>query len=130
MYGGDNGMRDAIMNPALFFPFSETSYFAIPWGEWYDTRGDSGQRPPAAPREQMELYDRIRATLDRDEQRRLFAQLLAIAREEFYALGTVLPQGNFNVVQNDFGNVPDSFPDASLYPEPGPTRPEQYFVQS
>jgi peptide/nickel transport system substrate-binding protein len=34
----------------------------------------------------------------------------------------------YNVVQDSLHNVPKSVPEAWLYPDPGPTRPEQFFV--
>lgn len=130
LWGGDNGMRDAIINPELFFPASVGSYFALRWGQWYETRGRTGERPPAAARKQMELYDEVIATIEMEKRNRLFKELLTISREEFYVLGTALPEGNYNIVQNNFRNVPHSFPDASVYPDPGPTMPEQYYVEA
>lgn len=75
----------------------------------------------------MDLYDQLKATVDEEDRRALFMEILGIAREEFYAIGIVKPAVGYNIVQNSMYNVPSSVPEAWLYPDPGPTRPEQYF---
>ena len=84
-------------------------------------------KPPAAARRQMQLYDELHATLDEDEQARIMGEILDIAQEEFYVIGTSLPPESYGIVKNNFHNVPDMY-DAALYPQPGPTNPEQYFI--
>jgi peptide/nickel transport system substrate-binding protein len=77
----------------------------------------------------MELYHQLEATSDPEVQAELMNEILEIAAEEFYAIGTVLPAPGYGIVRNNFRNVPESMPSAWLYPNPGPTRPEQYFVE-
>ena len=128
MYDGNAGLQDALLDPTWYFPSSTGSFFAVEWAKWYTTAGKSGMEPPAYAREQMELYDRVKVTIDQQEQRELFMRILRIAQEQFYAIGLVLPAVGYNVVQNTMHNVPKSVPEAWLYPDPGPTRPEQFFV--
>jgi len=131
---GDGGLRDALLDPRWYFPFSDASTFALAWQAWYNTRGAEGriegvqpEEPPAATKRQMELYDQLRATSDPAEQQRLFMEILDIAAEEFYVMGVTLPAATYAVVKNDFQNVPATMPYAWLYPMPAPTNPEQYF---
>lgn len=57
-------------------------------------------------------------------------RILDIAAETFWAIGISLPVGGYGIVKNNFHNVPASMPDSFVYPTPGPTNPEQYFVTS
>jgi peptide/nickel transport system substrate-binding protein len=129
MYDGNAGLRDALLDPTWYFPYGGGSYFAVDWATWYTSGGKSGAEPPAYAREQMELYNAVQATIDPQEQRDLFMQILRIAQEQFYVIGLVLPAVGYNVVQDSMHNVPKSVPEAWLYPDPGPTRPEQFFVE-
>jgi ABC-type transport system substrate-binding protein len=125
MDDGDGGLIP-YLNPGWYLPAAGTS-MAIRWAQWYDSAGAEGEEPPAPQKRQMELFDQVKATLDEDERVRLFAEILKIAEEEFYVIGTARTTQQYNIVQNDFHNVPDPFLDGSSYPEPGPTNPEQYF---
>jgi ABC-type transport system substrate-binding protein len=124
---GDGGGKDVTIEARWYFPFSLESNHAIPWAEWYISRGQSGQEPPEAAKRQMELYDELHATINEDEQAKIMAEILDIAQEEFYVIGTSLPPESYGVVKNNFHNVPEMY-DAALYPQPGPTNPEQYFI--
>jgi peptide/nickel transport system substrate-binding protein len=44
-------------------------------------------------------------------------------------IGTTLPPNGYGIVKNNFYNVPAIFPNAWLYPHPGPTNTFQYFIE-
>lgn len=127
VWTGDGGLRDGLLNPGWFFPFS-TNGWAPLWARWYQSGGESGEEPIGPVREQMRLYDEVKKSVDPGRQRELFMAMLEIAREEFWVIGTILPVGLFGTVRNDFRNVPEWIPGSWLYPSPGPTRPEQYYI--
>ncbi|MDQ3251308.1 MAG: ABC transporter substrate-binding protein, partial [Actinomycetota bacterium] len=127
VWTGDGGGKDVTIEARWYFPFSNESNYALPWAEWYYSRGESGEEPPEAAKRQMELYDELHATLDEDERARIMGEILDISKEEFYVIGTSLPPESYGVVKNNFHNVPEMY-DAALYPQPGPTNPEQYFI--
>lgn len=130
MDDGDSGLLP-ILGPTWYFPYVDAdSAFAVLWARWYQTKGKNGEKPPPGPRHQMEIYDELLQTADRKKQHDLFMQILKIAQEEFYVIGTALSHGEYNIVQNDFHNVADPMIDGSSYPEPGPTNPEQYFRET
>ena len=54
----------------------------------------------------MELFDQIKATGDLDLQAELMAELLAIAKEEFYVMGINSNPGGYGIAKNYFRNVP------------------------
>lgn len=126
VWSGDGGLGNEILAPVWYLPWSWT--FASRWRDWYVTRGADGDEPPEPARRQFELYDHVKASIDPDERHEAFTELLAIAKREFWVIGTVLPVGTYGTVQNTFYNVPNFMPASWEYPTPGPTRPEQYFV--
>jgi len=127
VWNGDGG-RDAMLEPRWYFPFSNESMFAIPWAQWWRGVPDSPE-PHEAARRQMDLYDTLRGTADPEEQVSLMEAILEIAADEFYAFGIALPPTGFGIASNRLGNTPTAMPDAWLWPTPGPTNPEQFFVR-
>jgi ABC-type transport system substrate-binding protein len=130
VWTGDGGMRDAILEPRWYFPFSAESNFALRWAAWYTSRGADGDEPTEAAKQQMSLYDKLRAEIEYSKRRDYLMQILDIAAEQFWVIGTVLPVGNFGIQTDNFHNVPKSMIAGGLYPTPGPTYPEQYYMTS
>jgi peptide/nickel transport system substrate-binding protein len=127
IWGGDGGL-DVILEPRWYFPYSGESNFAEAWQFWYN--GDPrGEEPLEAPKRQMELYDQLKATADPEEQTALMNEILAIAQEQFYAIGISLPAPGYGIQKNNFFNVPASMPGAWLYPNPSPTNTFTYFIE-
>jgi len=77
----------------------------------------------------MELYRQLTATADPEQQKALMQQILQIAQEEFWAIGTVLPTPGSGLVKNNFHNVPESMLAAWIWPTPGPSDPVQYWKE-
>jgi peptide/nickel transport system substrate-binding protein len=123
---GDGGL-EVLLVPQFYFPYGTQVQFAMLWGEWYESQGEQGERPPEAPRRQMELYDRIQTTIDEDEQVSLMEELLRITREEFYIIGVNLTPEGYGIVKNDFRNVPETIVDSYWYGSLHNTNPEQYY---
>jgi peptide/nickel transport system substrate-binding protein len=128
VFNGFTGMANAAMLDARwYFPHNAESNFAIPWATWFMSNGADGEKPPPAPLKQMRLYREMLRTPDIDEAKRIFAEILRIAKEEFYVIGTVMPTEAYGIAGNDFHNVP-SMPVSWIYPDPGPARPEQFYL--
>ncbi|MEQ7126054.1 ABC transporter substrate-binding protein [Actinopolymorpha sp. B11F2] len=128
VWQGDVGGMDPRLEPRYYMPYRDESNFALAWAEWYQTKGAGGEEPPAAVREQMRLYDQMAATADPAEQDQLLRDVIAMAREQFYAIGIALPPKGYCIRRTDFHNVPATMMIESDYPEPGPSNPEQYFT--
>jgi peptide/nickel transport system substrate-binding protein len=131
VWGGDGGL-DVVLEPRWYFPYSNESNFAQAWRTWYNPMANprtAPEEPPQATRKQMELYDQLKATADERQQADLMKQILDIAADQFYVLGISLPPRNYGIVKNNFHNVPQTMPNAWLYPHPAPTNPSQYFVE-
>ena len=129
---GGGGLNDAILDPRWYFPGSGESNYAIAWFVWYaDPANPQAEpmEPPARTQEQMALYDEIAASPDPAVQNDLFNEILAISQEIFYAIGVSLPSPGYGIKKVNLKNVPPVMPSAWLYPNPAPTRPEQYFFE-
>lgn len=127
---GDGGLLDGLLDPRYYFPSHTGSNWGVPWANWYNNAGDPKEQPPPRIAEQMTLYDQLRATPEDEARKEIFRQILAISKEEFWLIGTVLPMGGYGIVKNSFRNVYEPMPVSAVYPEPGPSRPEQYFHAS
>ena len=127
IWGGDGGAGDMFLDPRLLFPFSNESIYAVPWAYWFQ-KDPRGEEPPAATKEQMDLYNQIKSTGDVNKQTELMKKLIEISADQFYVIGISLPPNDYGLVRNDFYNVPKSMPGAWQYPNPAPTNPEQYFT--
>ncbi|MDF0603972.1 ABC transporter substrate-binding protein [Psychromarinibacter sp. C21-152] len=131
--GGGAG-QEVVLDPRWWFPSNNDSYYWAPaWTAWYlgadpEASQVKPQEPPAPAKKQMELYGQLQASADADEQTRLMNEILDIAAEEFWTMGISWPAAGYGVKKTNFLNVPDSMPASWVYPTPGPTNPEQYFI--
>jgi peptide/nickel transport system substrate-binding protein len=126
---GDGGL-DVILEPRYYFPFNDESNWAETWQLWFNNpEGELAEEPAPAAQEQMDLYNQLKATSDPAQQNELMGQILQIAADEFWCIGISLPSNGYGIVRNNFYNVPESFPSSWTYGNPGPTNPEQYFIQ-
>jgi peptide/nickel transport system substrate-binding protein len=132
IWSGDGGFKDAMFDSFWYFPQSSDSFFAEAWAIWYSNPPDPGtppEEPPAAARQQMDLYNQLKATSDPDKQNELFAQILDIAQQQFWAMGVNLPGRGYGFCKKNMRNVPEVMPESALYVTPGPTNPQLYFYE-
>lgn len=132
IWGGDGGL-DVILEPRWYFPFSLESNYAEAWVSWYENDPaplTPPEEPPEPTMQQMDLYNQLKSTADPAQQNELMMQILEIAADQFYVIGISLPVGGYGIVKNNFHNVPESMPGSWLYPNPAPTNPCQYFIES
>ena len=130
VWGGDGGM-EVMLETRWYFPSTNEANYAEAWFTWYNPGGNpttTPEEPPDPVKQQMQLYNQIKAAGDEQKQRELMKQLLSIAADQFYAIGISLPANTWGLVKNNFHNVPKSMPGAWLYPDPGPTDPHQYYI--
>ncbi|MCC3765422.1 ABC transporter substrate-binding protein [Glycomyces sp. TRM65418] len=107
------------------------AFFARQWSELRtngSTTEELVEEPPAHITEQWDLYDQFLSEPDPDTRDEIFKQILAIAKEQFYAIGTVQGQGAWAVVADRLKNVGGSMPENPTYGTPGPAAPEQWYI--
>lgn len=131
-FGGGSGQA-ILLDPRYYFPFNTNSFYAQAWATWYFNRSGAGatvqpEEPPEKVKKQMELYDQITLTADLERQTELMRQILEIAAEQFYVIGIATEPEGYGIVKNNLHNVPETMPWSYIYPHPGPTHPEQYFI--
>ena len=132
VWSGDNGLMDALYDPRWYAPLhSGESNFAIPWAQWYVSKGKDERsiEPPQDVKDHMEMYDEIQGESDPDLRIELMKDFLDVSQEQFYAMGISLTQVGYGIVGDHFRNVPDSMPSSAVYNDPGPTNPEQYWIE-
>ena len=76
----------------------------------------------------MDLYGKLQSSGDPQEQVALMNQILEIAADEFWTMGIAWQAAGYGVKKTNFHNVPASMPASWIYPTPGPSNPEQYFI--
>jgi peptide/nickel transport system substrate-binding protein len=128
VFPGQGGLNEEVLIPNYYLPFAGNTRWAPLWGAWFVSRGAEGEEPPEATRRQMELYWELETTADEDERDRLFREILTIAKEEFYVIGTVFLPEIIGVVNNDFHNVPRQMMKSDRFNSPAPYNPEQFFT--
>jgi peptide/nickel transport system substrate-binding protein len=107
--------------------------FARQWSAHYTLNGaqdDEMVEPPPAPVvEQQDLYDQFLAEPDPAARAEIFKQILAVAKEQFYAIGTVRGQGSWAVASKRLRNFGGPMPENPSYGTPGPAAPEQWWLE-
>ena len=123
-------LNDALLDPRYYFPFNLESAFAEKWAQYFMNDGSKlAEAPPAAVQTQMDLYIELIATADKAKQKELFDEILQIAAEQFYVMGTVLPADGYVVANAQLGNVPEGQVYTWMYPQPGPMETAQLFYK-
>lgn len=101
-------------------------------GLWYESGGKKGIEPTGLFKEMIDLYEQS-VTLPPAECIAAGQELWRIHAENLFMIGTVGASPAFNgvvVVKKNFRNVPDEAPNDSALQNPGPARPEQFFVDN
>ncbi|WP_017606550.1 ABC transporter substrate-binding protein [Nocardiopsis alkaliphila] len=132
VWSGDAGLRDAMYDARWYAPVhSGESNFGIPWAQWFRSDGDDPRsiEPPDHVKEHLEMYEAVEGEPDPDRRLELMEEFLAVSQEQFYAMGISLSPPGYGIVGDHFHNVPESMPSSSVYNDPGPTNPEQYFIE-
>ena len=104
-FGG--GAGDAVvLDPRYWIPQSEgSSMFAKRWAFWYNN-----------------------PTSDDEEHAKIMKQILDIAADFFYAIGTILEPNAYAIVTDRMKNVPMVMPQSFIYPTPAPSNPAQWYI--
>jgi len=106
--GIENGLATAAMAPSEFAPTSQQQLEWPKWGQYYETKGRSGEAPdlPSAIR-LKELYGEWLDAATEAEQSRIWRSMLGIWAEEVFTIGTVAGVLQPVVVNAKLRNVPE-----------------------
>ena len=105
--GFEDGVPTAQSSPATRAPTSQTSYQWPKWGQYFETKGKSGEPvdlPEAA--HLFELYKRWQATTDDDEKAAIWREMLQIHADQQFTIGVIGAILQPIVVSDKLRNVP------------------------
>ncbi|HLU28978.1 MAG TPA: ABC transporter substrate-binding protein [Glycomyces sp.] len=129
--GGDIDETTSVMWYMAAGP-SGGAYWARQWSAHYTLRGaqdDEMVEPPIEPAaQQHDLYDQFLSEPDAEARDEIFRQILQIAKEEFWAIGTVRGPAPWALVSDGLRNVGGSMPENPTYGTPCPAKPEQWYI--
>lgn len=126
---GDGGL-DAVTQPFWYLAYASFNSFAPAWALWWETNGERGEEPIEPAKRQQEIYEQVVTTPDLEEQAALMQELLDISAEQFWVPAVAKPGETYAVVKDNFKNVADTmFASGGAYPQPGPSMPEQFYLE-
>lgn len=128
-FGANSGIA-AMLDARYFVPFNANAIYAPGWALYYsDPSHSNAIEPPEDVRAQQQLYKRLLATGDIDEQNAIMAEILENAADQFLVWGVTMPPDGFGIVRNTMVNTMDDMPNSFGWPTYSPTRPEQFFKE-
>jgi len=96
-----------ISDPTVLYPPFEDA-MGIPWADWYQTDGASGEEPPDYAKRLFELAEQWRLVEPlSDEYDAIAKEMIQIHLDHMLAIGIVGEQPAPTVVSNRLGNVPE-----------------------
>jgi len=116
-----------MVDPIYQFPFDERSWMGPAFGMWYKSGGTQGEEPPAHIKAAMDLYDEYRRTTDPARQLEIGKEIVKMATEQLWAIGTVGLVPNPVVVKNNFMNVGAEHTADWIIMTPGTQDPAHYY---
>jgi peptide/nickel transport system substrate-binding protein len=115
--------------PQQMVPLHHDARWGIPWSQWYNTGGQSGEEPPETIKNRMALYDQSKSTADPAERERLLKEIAQIAADEFEVMGVAKAAVTYGIAKNNLANVPDTMVNSWFWPTPAPLLPQTWFYK-
>lgn len=87
-----------------------TSPYGVGWAIWHHTGHDAAGavEPPQAMKDAYELFEEMQATVDEDAQLTISEQIIEIAKENVWVLGTVEPPEIPMTYSSSLRNLPET----------------------
>ena len=130
---GEGGRGDEYFMPRSYMAFDFESHWGNSWAAlWRGQTFEADDVPPPAPAavtRQQDLYDELASLTDEAARKEKFNEILAIAKEEFWVIGTVRTSLGYGIVSNSLHNVGGPMPDNGTWGTPAPAAAEQWYIQ-
>jgi peptide/nickel transport system substrate-binding protein len=81
--------------------------YAVKWGLWRQSGGESGEEPPEDWKKQWERMEKWYAATTEEEYQKLAKEIWGFFSEKLVCIGTVRFPPSPVVVKNDLRNVPE-----------------------
>jgi peptide/nickel transport system substrate-binding protein len=106
--GIDNGLAKPEMPPDEFTPVRQDRLMWPKWGQFYETKGRSGEAPDMAwGKELMQLHEEWYAARKREDLVRIWRRILEINAQEVTSIGIVCAVPQPVVVSRRLRNLPE-----------------------
>lgn len=106
--GLDNALPTPVMPPTELAPMSQAFYAWPKWGQFIETKGKNGEACDLhEARHLLELYTQWMSTGDKDEQVRIWREMLQNHAENQWSIGTVAGALQPVVAKTGLRNVPE-----------------------
>jgi len=107
-FGLENGVPSATSSPAALAATSQLSYQWPKWGQYHETKGQSGEPVDMPDVERLnELYLQWKSSTHDTERTEIWSEMLNIHAEQQYTIGVVSGILQPVVVDNTLKNVPE-----------------------
>jgi peptide/nickel transport system substrate-binding protein len=105
--GIENGLATATMSPAEFAPTAQDQLEWPKWGEYFETRGKSGEAPDMQAAIQLkQLYGNWLSATNEADQARIWHDMLQIWSDQVFSIGLIAGVQQPVVVSDRLRNVP------------------------
>ncbi|MBI5092026.1 MAG: ABC transporter substrate-binding protein [Candidatus Hydrogenedentes bacterium] len=121
------GEYQPLLDPRYFFPHNVGSYYGLDFMRWYTSGAARGEKPLPDMLRCIDLYRKIEAATDEQEQRGLFKEIIEINRQNLWVIGLIGELPSLCVVKEGFRNVPDVAVSSFVFRTPGNMAPECFF---
>jgi len=128
------------MDGALYPIWLNYAYWIVPWvqssnriggafGLYRDSGGKSGKKPEGEVAKALDIFDQCWVEVDDKKRVELASQVLDIASDNCWTIGTIQLAQSGMVVKNNFRNVPEKAVSDWVLRTEKNTHPEQYFIK-
>jgi peptide/nickel transport system substrate-binding protein len=93
------------VDPEWYVPVATNSYWAPMFGLYYSTNGKQGVKPIPIVAKLQDLYNQLRAEIDKDKRLALGQQILSIHNDNVFIIGTVTQPWEPMISNADMINV-------------------------
>jgi len=106
--GLENGVPNAAATPSELAPTSQFQLQWPKWGQFYETKGQSGETPDMTEaKELLALNEQWNDTGDLGTRERIWHRMLTIHMDQMYTLGVITGVFQPIVINKRMANVPD-----------------------
>jgi peptide/nickel transport system substrate-binding protein len=127
---GGGGLEPLIV-PRLLIPNAvPQAFFGPGWAYWRaNPNHELAVEPPENVKRAIDLYRQVTTTLDPEARDALMRELVAVAADNFYALGITSLPAEYGIVSQELRNVPDTMPSTYTWPTPAPSNLSIWFFE-
>jgi peptide/nickel transport system substrate-binding protein len=127
IWGGEGGLGP-MFDARNFFPNSNESAYAVPWGNWYSgARDASAEEPPADVKKLQDKFNEVQSLPTFAAQTKAMNELLQMSADYFFDMGVNTPPLGYGIAKNAMVNVPKSMINGWQYPTPAPANTFTFF---